>query len=117
MSLFKRPAPMAEFVLTPDGWRPAQEFMLEEWRRLAATAWEGYQSSGRGLVAIDLSTGSIDVVPVEDFLAFLHERGKHGLLDSETTIRQLHEQCSRYMPDREIVLELRGARNTKAART
>jgi hypothetical protein len=115
MGLFRRPKPMPQFVLTPEGWRPLQEVMHDEWRRLAATAWEGHYQSGRGFLKIDFSTGSFDFIPISDFLRFLEERGKDEIRKSQAT-RQLQDQCSRYKPDREIIVDLRGARDAKAAR-
>ena len=101
--------PMPAFALTPNGWVPFTAAVGALWEVIAATAWEGYRSSGRGCVNVDFDTDSVNFIPIEEFTTFYRERYGNDPHD-------LQHLCSRYKPDREVILMTRGARDAKAAR-
>lgn len=109
MGLFKHRTKTPEFVFVDGAWQTFAKAMYESWVDLAAEAWSGYQTSGRGFVVVNFSVNQ---------LIYLTASLGVVLADRERIIRTLQGDCKRYSPKREIVLLIEdGARNAKSARS
>jgi hypothetical protein len=93
MPLFGRSHRTPEFVMTDAGWRSFDDVIAEAWEQIAATAWDGYQSLGRGLVIVKFAPPKIDY----------HNMARaENWLDPGKRTEAFRRHCSRYKPDREV---------------
>src|SRR5215218_10121990 len=103
MGFFSRRLPMPAFALTANGWVPFTDAVGALWEVIAATAWEGYQSSGRGFVYVDFITETIGYIPERELTQLLLRKNQIY------AARMSEDLLSRYKPEREIVIMTRGA--------
>ena len=106
MGLFKRKARMPEFVLRDGEWVFTATFIVDNWDWLAATAWKGYLSAGRGFVMVQEHDDEFEYIGAAAPAVQLMFRG--------SMVNGLRRDCSRYNPEREFVLVVPGALDEKA---
>src|SRR5215213_2772236 len=102
MPLFGRSHGTPEFVMTDSGWQRLDDVMAHAWSQVAAAAWEGYQSSGRGLVSLWFNPQRMQYVTIADAVSQLGDDPK------SVAIRR---DGSRYRPDREVLAMVGGCAN------
>jgi hypothetical protein len=108
MGWFRRSGGAPEFVMTDTGWQPFDDVMADAWSQVAAAAWEGYESSGRGFVIVGFNPLHIDY----------HNMARaEKWLEPGPMLREHQGYCSCYKPDREVLTVVKGcANNAKEAR-
>ena len=103
MPLFSRSHRTPEFVMTDAGWRPFDDVISKAWSQIAALAWEGYQSSGRGFVLMGFDPQRMDYRTITDAQRWL---------DSDQRVAEFQRHLSRYKPDREVLALVEGCANS-----
>ena len=107
MGWFRRSDGAPEFVMTDTGWKLFDDVVADAWPLIAATAWEGYQSSGHGFVLVGFNPPHMDYRTIEDAKRWL---------DSGSRVAEFQREISRYKPDREVLMLVQGcAKNKKEA--
>lgn len=104
MGLFGRNDKMPQFVPHGASWQPFDAFLAECWDTIAASAWIGYSTQGRGAVTFDFDNDMNKYVAV------------HGLTGTDKFSRGVRALCAKYNPERVFVVFLKGARDSKSAR-
>jgi hypothetical protein len=99
MRLFKRKSATRAFVMTAKGWVLFTEAVAAHWQDIAAKAWEGYLSSGRGFVSMGFNPQHMDYRTIEDAKRWL---------DSGSRVAEFQREISRYKPDREVLMLVQG---------
>jgi hypothetical protein len=108
MPLFRRSRGAPGLVRTDAGWQSLDEVFADAWQGIAAAAWEGYQTTGRGFVIVGFNPLHIDYRTIADM-----ERWSN----SNREIAEFRQHLSRYKPDREVLALVKDyANNEKEAR-
>lgn len=108
MRFFKHTAKLPEFVDRGGTWQPFGTVLTQDWDAIALVAWTSYLKVGRCVLTLDYP----DKVGgwVGENNPVLHRP------PDDWVKRDLRNYCRQYEPEREIVVLVRGARDSKAAR-
>jgi hypothetical protein len=82
---------MVPLVQTPNGIQPLQRTLDQFWEDIAATAWDGYERVGRGLIWFDPETGNLDYVSLDRIRELSRPEAPLG-------------QCQKYDPGTQVVV-------------